>query len=262
MSISSSQLLIAGIIRGTSMLPDITSHIGIASVAISNFSILELPVVHTLNGQIISKPSRFNGSFCHVSSSIDLFTRSNPTQQAKQIIVKQLSVNSSNTRFSLLLSSGDVYSFEIATMKRVSSYPPAKDSNVSEVSSLEGLSVIHPVSLTTVCWCGWWDDQTLCISTYQGDVGILCEGEGEWMMFNPGVLVACGVSQSNRFLLVVDSSRRWMKGVDKDIVVSDTSVLTVRQVSAIEKYHHCIETKEYGIATSIAKRYGFDLDEL
>ena len=244
------------------MLPDITAHIGIASLAISKFSILELPVVHTLAGKIIDKPSRFNGSFIHITLSLDLFNRPNPTQQTKQIFVKQLSVNSSNTHFSVLLSSGDVYSFETVTFKHLSCYPPADTSNISDVSSLEGLSVIHPVSLTTVCWCGWWDDQTVCVSTYQGDVGILCEGEGKWMMFNPGVLLACGVLKSNRFLLVIDSLRRWMKDSEKDVVVSDVNVHTVRQVSAIEKYHHCIETKEYGVATSLAKRYGFDLDEM
>lgn len=81
-------------------------------------------------------------------------------------------------------------------------------------------------------------------------------------MFNPGVLLACGVNKANRFLLVIDSLRHWMKDAEKEVVVSDVSVYTVRQVSAIEKYHHCIETKEYGVATSLAKRYGFDTDEM
>lgn len=112
------------------MLPDITAHIGIASLTISKFSVLELPVVHTLAGKIIDKPSRFNGSFIHIALSLDLFNRPNPTQQTKQIYVKQLSMNSSYTCFSLLLSSGDVYSFDAVTLKRLSSYPLADTSNI------------------------------------------------------------------------------------------------------------------------------------
>lgn len=259
---SSAQLLIAGNIRGTSALQEVTTRIGIASLAISTYSILDAPTVYTLSGHTVEKPSRFNGDLHVMHSFIDLFARQNSNQTSKQSFIKQLSVNPTGTRFSLLLFSGEVYTCETGTHKLLSCYPPADTSSVSDVSSLEGLSVIHPVSLTTVCWCGWWDDQTVCVSTYQGDVGILNDEEGDWMIFNPGVLLECGNIESSRFLLVIDSLRRWMKDYEKDVLVSDISCQVIRQVSAIEKYHHCIENKEYGVATSIAKRYGFDLDEM
>ena len=66
------------------------------------------------------------------------------------------------------------------------------------------------------------------------------------------------------FVLLVDSIRQLMLSHrDYHEVVSETmKCITIREVDSYTKYLHCIHEREYGAASSLAKKYGFNTDEM
>ena len=140
---------------------------------------------------------------------------------------------------------------------------PAGDGG-SEESSLDGLSAIPPVSLTTLHEAGWGNDQ-VCVTTLRGDLGVIDPGgeeEGYWEMFHAGVLMASGEGEEGRFMLVVDMIR-WLEMAGNALCLkSEVKLWTVREVSAERKYEECISRGEYGVALSLSRRYHLDTDLL
>ena len=241
-------LFVAGCLRDSSPTDSEVDQLGVLRLGVS--SLPPTIEIQTISGKPVPKNCLENGS--------SWFSRQN--SRGDRISVRSLAVNRRNDTLCICSSEGQVITF---SRDGVIGKIPAGDGG-SEESSLDGLSAIPPVSLTTLHEAGWGND-AVCVTTLRGDLGVVDPGgdeEGYWEMFHPGVLMASGEGREGRFMLVVDMIR-WLEMAGNEACLkSEVKVWTVCEVSAERKYEECISRGEYGVALSLARRYKLDTDVL
>ena len=241
-------IFVAGYLRDSSPTDSVVDQLAVLRLGVS--SLPPSTEIRTISGKQIDKKCLENGS--------SWFSRQD--SRGINLRVRSLAVNRRNDTLCICSSEGQVITF---SREGVIGKIPAGDGG-SEESSLDGLSAIPPVSLTTLHEAGWGND-AICVTTLRGDLGVIDPGgeeEGHWEMFHPGVLMASGEGEEGRFMVVVDMIR-WLEMAGNELCLkSEVELWTVCEVSAERKYEECISRGEYGVALSLARKYQLDTDVL
>ena len=213
-------LFVAGCLRDSSPKDSEVDQLGVLRLGVS--SLPPTIEIQTISGKPVPKNCLENGS--------SWFSRQD--SRGDRISVRSLAVNRRNDTLCICSSEGQVITF---SRDGVIGKIPAGDGG-SEESSLDGLSAIPPVSLTTLHEAGWGND-AVCVTTLRGDLGVVDPGgdeEGYWEMFHPGVLMASGEGREGRFMLVVDMIR-WLEMAGNEASeIGGKSVDGVRGVGGAE----------------------------